>query len=208
MIRKNENALLVVDVQNDFCPGGNLAVKEGDVVVGVINPLMEKFFRVIATQDWHPANHRSFASGHPGKNIYDLIDLQGVEQVLWPDHCVAGSRGAEFHPALDQTRFDLILRKGTNPLLDSYSAFLENNKKTKTGLDGYLTGLGIRQIFLCGLATDYCVFFSALDGVALGFETIVILNGCRGVDVPPGNVEKSIAVMRDRGVKIIRSTEI
>ncbi len=208
MIREKENALIIIDVQNDFCPGGNLAVKEGDKIVPVINNIIKKFYKVIATQDWHPDNHLSFAENHPGKNVYDVIDLNGIKQVLWPSHCVAGTTGAEFHPELDKNSFHLILRKGTNPKIDSYSAFMENDKQTITGLEGYLKNLGIKQVFLCGLATDYCVFYSAIDAISLGFETYVIIDACKGVDFPEGNIEKSLKTMQESGIKIIKSAEL
>ncbi len=208
MLIQNKNALIVIDVQNDFCPGGNLAVNEGDKVVPVINSISSKFYKVIATQDWHPANHLSFAKNHPGKNVYDVVDLNGVSQVLWPEHCVQGTKGAQFHPELNTDGFHLILRKGTNPEIDSYSAFMENDKKTKTGLEAYLKSLGIEQVFLCGLATDYCVFFSAMDAVTLGFETYVIIDACKGVDFPEGNIEKALNTMKEKGIKIIDSSEL
>jgi len=192
-----ESALIIVDVQNDFCPGGALEVKEGDKVVPVINKISNRFYKVIATQDWHPENHLSFASNHPGKKVQDIIDLNGIQQVLWPVHCVQGTKGADFHPELDLRPVDLIIRKGTNPQIDSYSAFFENDKKTSTGLEYYLKGLGIKKVFLTGLATDYCVFFSAMDSVKLGFETYVIIDATRGVDFPEGNIEKSLKAMKE-----------
>ncbi len=203
-----ESALIIVDVQNDFCPGGALEVKEGDKVVPVINKISNRFYKVIATQDWHPENHLSFASNHPGKKVQDIIDLNGIQQVLWPVHCVQGTKGADFHPELDLRPVDLIIRKGTNPQIDSYSAFFENDKKTSTGLEYYLKGLGIKKVFLTGLATDYCVFFSAMDSVKLGFETYVIIDATRGVDFPEGNIEKSLKAMKEAGIKIINSGDI
>ena len=206
--KEKERALLVVDVQNDFCPGGSLAVEEGDRVVPVINRITLKFDRVVATQDWHPDDHVSFAKNHPGKNVYDVVEVNGLSQVLWPAHCVQGTAGADFHPALRTEDFDLILRKGTDSAVDSYSAFFDNDKKTITGLEGYLRGLGIDRVFICGLATDYCVFFSAMDSVKTGFVTYVILDACRGVDVPEDNIASCIKTMKENGVVLLHSTDI
>ncbi len=206
--KASEAVLLVIDVQNDFCPGGRLPVREGDRVVPVINRIMGAFSQVIATQDWHPADHISFASNHEGKRAFDTITVYGIEQVLWPDHCVKGTEGADFHPALDADHFRLILRKGTNSLLDSYSAFFENDRKTSTGLSSYLKGLGIHRVYLCGLAADVCVFYSAMDAVRAGFDTFFISDAARGVDVPAGNVEKTGREMEKAGVTIIDSSDI
>ncbi len=202
------SALIVIDVQNDFCPGGALSVKGGDEIVSPINSIMNKFYRVIATQDWHPEDHLSFASNHRGKSIYDEVEINGIKQVLWPAHCVMGSNGAGFHPDLDQNRFHLIIRKGTDPQIDSYSAFLENDKKTKTGLEGYIRSNNIEEVFLCGLATDYCVFFTAMDAAELGFKTTVILDLCRGVDMPENNIRRSINIMIGKGITMINISEI
>lgn len=203
-----KNTLLIIDVQNDFCPGGKLAVKDGDRVVPGINQIMKKFDKVIATQDWHPENHVSFAKNHVGAKAYDMIDVGGIRQVLWPVHCVAGTRGAEFHPELNMSNFHLILRKGTNPNIDSYSAFMENDKNTITGLDGYLKGLDIKQVYICGLATDYCVFYSAMDSRMSGFETFVIIDTCRAIDEPKGTLEKALSTMKDNEIRIINSREL
>ncbi len=197
-------ALLVIDVQNDFCLGGSLAVPEGEQVVAPINALMAKFAVSIVTQDWHPAGHNSFASSHAGKEVFTTIEMEYGPQILWPDHCIQGSQGAEFHPELRLNLCDLIIRKGYNPAIDSYSAFLENDKKTPTGLSGYLKERGITKIYLVGLATDFCVHFSAMDAISYGFETILILDACRGID----EVESACAVMAEKGVKIIHSSEI
>jgi len=203
------SVLIIIDLQNDFCPGGALAVNEGDKIVPVINNLLtKKFKKIIATQDWHPKNHISFAVTHKNKKIGDIIEKNGIVQYLWPEHCVAGSKGADFHPDLITSKIDLIIRKGTDENLDSYSAFLENDKKTKTGLDGYLKSLKIEKVFLCGLATDYCVFYSAIDSKNFGFETYVILDASRGVDLPKGNLEKSLNSMKQNGIKIINSKEL
>lgn len=203
-----KNALLIIDIQNDFCPGGALPVPEGDQVITVINSIVKKFYKVIATQDWHPINHISFARNHPGKKEYEEIEVSGIKQVLWPIHCVPGTKGAEFHPDLIADNFDLILRKGNNPKIDSYSAFRENDKKTITGLNGYLKELDIKQVFICGLALDYCVFYSAMDSKEMGFDTYVILDATRGIDFPPGSIENALNSMRNSGIKIIKSTDI
>ncbi len=204
----NKNALIIIDVQNDFCPGGALAVNEGDQVVPVINRIAEQFQKVVATQDWHPRNHVSFASAHPGKKEYETITLNGLEQDLWPDHCVQGTEGAELHPQLRIDAVDLMIRKGAEKSLDSYSAFLENDKKTITGLHGYLQALEITNLFFTGLATDYCVFFSAMDAVDFGFEVYVVEDACRGIDVPENNIENSLNTMRDKGIAVIQSNEL
>ncbi len=202
------DVLIVTDVQNDFCPGGALAVGEGDRIVPVINGIIDRFHRIVATQDWHPKRHLSFASNHPGKKPYDQVELGGVVQTLWPDHCVAGTAGAAFHPGLNPDRFDIIGRKGTNPAVDSYSAFLENDKKTRTGLDGYLKSIGAERVFFCGLATDYCVFYSAMDAASFGFDTLVIIDACRGINVPAGSIERSIGEMKGKGIRMIESGEL
>ncbi len=205
---KENSALIIIDLQNDFCPGGALAVPEGDEIIPLINKLSKKFKRVVATQDWHPTDHISFAANHPKKKEYDLIEHKGIEQVLWPKHCVSGTKGAEFHPDLNTENVDLILRKGTNPEIDSYSAFQENDKKTITGLEGYLKNLNVRQTYFCGLALDYCVFYSAMDSIKIGFETYVIIDGTRGIDSPKGNIDESLTVMKEKGIKIIDSNDL
>ena len=194
-------ALIVIDVQNDFCPGGALAVAEGDSVVPRINAMMAEAGTVVLTQDWHPAGHGSFASSHEGKAPMETITLPYGEQVLWPDHCVQGSTGATFHPGLRTDPADLILRKGTNPAIDSYSAFFENDRSTPTGLDGWLRTRGITTVTLAGLATDFCVQFSALDAARLGFETEVALDACRGIDLN-GSMEEALTAMRAAGVTL------
>lgn len=200
-----DGTIIVVDVQNDFCPGGSLAVPGGDLVIPAINRLTPLFPRAIATQDWHPPGHGSFASSHAGKKPFDTVILSGIEQTLWPDHCIAGTKGSAFHPALDSSHFALVLRKGMNPAVDSYSAFTENDRSTRTGLGGYLSSLGIRSVFLCGLATDFCVFYSAMDAAGSGFRTTVILDACAGIDVPEGSIERCVGQMKNRGI-IITST--
>lgn len=209
MLTKLKKAvLLVIDVQNDFCPGGVLEVKEGDRVVPVINRIMDEFSIVAATQDWHPQNHISFASNHRGMSAFDSVSINGINQVLWPDHCVQGTGGAGFHPGLDQRYFDIILRKGTAPELDSYSAFFENDKTVSTGLEYYLKGLGTEAVYVCGLATDFCVFYSVMDSVKIGFETTLIIDAARGVDFPEGSVEKAVSNMRSAGVNVAKSEEV
>jgi nicotinamidase/pyrazinamidase len=203
-----ERALLVVDVQNDFCPGGSLAVESGDEVVAVINRVMHGFSRVIATQDWHPPDHVSFAGSHPGRRPLDVVDAGGIEQVLWPDHCVRASPGAELHPRLDAGPIGLLLRKGMRRELDSYSAFFENDHRTDTGLRHYLKGMKLRELFVCGLATDYCVRASVLDAARLGYRVTLIVDACRGVDFPGGSVEKALADMRKAGVRMIDSSAL
>jgi nicotinamidase/pyrazinamidase len=177
------DALLVVDVQNDFCPGGGLPVPRGDEVVALVNGLAPRFAHVLLTQDWHPAGHLSFASAHPGRKPYETITLPYGEQVLWPDHCVQGTSGAAFHGGLDVPRAELVLRKGYHPEIDSYSAFFENDRTTPTGLGGYLRERGLSRLFLAGLAFDFCVRYSAEDARRSGFEVAVVEDTCRGIDV-------------------------
>ncbi|MGR3623494.1 bifunctional nicotinamidase/pyrazinamidase [Pseudophaeobacter sp.] len=193
-------ALIVIDVQNDFCPGGALAVPDGDAVVAPINALMADFDTVILTQDWHPAGHSSFASSHPEKAPFEEVEMAYGRQVLWPDHCVQGSEGAQFHPDL-VTRGDLILRKGFRRAIDSYSCFFENDHKTGTGLEGYLHTRGIRDLTLVGLATDYCVAYSALDAARLGFSVAVDLAACRAIDLD-GSLNKALSEMQAAGVAL------
>ncbi|PSL19125.1 bifunctional nicotinamidase/pyrazinamidase [Shimia abyssi] len=175
-------ALIVIDVQNDFCPGGALAVPEGDQIVPAINAMMGDFDAVILTQDWHPKGHSSFASSHPGQAPMSLINMDYGPQVLWPDHCIQGSQGAAFHDALNTTQADLIIRKGYNPAIDSYSAFFENDQNTPTGLEGYLRTRSITDLTMVGLATDFCVNFSAQDATKLGFSVTVQMDNCRAID--------------------------
>ena len=195
------NALVIIDVQNDFCSGGALAVPGGEEVVPAINGMVNDFDAVILTQDWHPAGHSSFASSHPGKNPMELIEMPYGPQVLWPDHCVQGSSGAAFHPNL-RTDGDLIIRKGYRSGIDSYSAFFENDRTTPTGLEGYLRTRGIDQLTLCGLATDFCVNYSALDAARLGFRTSVALAACRGIDLD-GSMHAALEAMRANSVTLI-----
>jgi nicotinamidase/pyrazinamidase len=200
--------LILVDLQNDFCPGGALAVPDGDRVVPVANRLQHGFPLVVATQDWHPPDHGSFAASHRGKRPGEVLELAGLEQILWPVHCVAGTRGAAFHPDLDRARIAHVIRKGTERDLDSYSAFFDNAHRRATGLAGYLRAQGVEEIYLCGLATEYCVKFSALDAVGLGFRTHVVADACRGIDLQPGDTARALAEMRAAGIDVLESTGV
>lgn len=202
------NALILVDLQYDFMPGGALAVAEGDQVVAVANRLIPRFELVVATQDWHPADHGSFASQHPGSSIGDIIKLDGLDQMLWPDHCVQGSAGADLHSELKVADIDKIVPKGTDRQIDSYSGFFDNGKRQSTGLKEFLTKHFVSSVFVMGLATDYCVKYTALDAVALGFETTLIEDGCRGVELNPGDVKTAINQLRTAGVRISASKEV
>lgn len=203
-------ALLLVDIQNGFCPGGNLPVPEGDEVVAVANRLIEEggYDVIVASQDWHPADHGSFASQHPGKTPFEMGELCGQPQMLWPDHCVQGTPDAEFHPDLNVDAVDYVQQKGENPAIDSYSAFRDNDKAAVTGLAGYLRAQQINELDICGLATDYCVKFSALDAVEMlpGVQICFIEDASRGID--PRGVEQAIAEMREKGIGIVNSRQI
>ena len=201
-------ALILVDLQNDFCPGGALPVKEGDKVIPMINDLQTKFDLVVATQDWHPPGHLSFASNHPGKSVGDSIDLKGLPQVLWPDHCVQGSKGAEFVSTFNRERIERVFQKGTDKWIDSYSAFFDNAHRKATGLGDFLKSKGVDEVYLAGLATDYCVKFSALDAAELGFQTNVVEDACRGIELKPGDVKEAIQEMKKAGVKMIHSQDV
>jgi len=201
------DALLVVDMQNDFCPAGQLAVAGGDEIIPVIHSIAPRFEHIILTQDWHSPRHQSFASAHPGKNPFEQIQLSYGSQTLWPDHCVQGTPGAEFHPALHLTQAELILRKGFRPEIDSYSAFFENDRTTATGLGSYLHERGFARIFLAGLAYDYCVGYSALDARRLGFEAMIIRDACRAIDLN-GSVALIEAEFDSAGVARIESAQL
>ena len=201
------DVLIVVDVQNDFCPGGALPVADGDSVLAPINRIAPRFEHIVLTQDWHPANHVSFAAAHPGKQPYDSIELAYGPQTLWPTHCVQGTHGAEFHSDLRLTRAELILRKGFRPQIDSYSAFFENDRATPTGLAGYLRERGLTRAFFAGLAYDFCVGFSALDARRLGFEAVVLRDACGAIDLN-GSAAAMDAELAKAGVAVIESTEI
>jgi nicotinamidase/pyrazinamidase len=200
------DALLVIDVQNCFIPGGSLAVKEGDLIVPLINRIAKSFSNVVLTQDWHTADHVSFASQHSGKKPFETIKLDYGTQVLWPDHCVQGTEGAQVHSGIDIPQAQLVIRKGYHRDVDSYSAFLEADRKTETGLAGYLKGRKIKQVFVCGLATDYCVAWSALDARKFGFQASVIEDACRGIDIN-GSVAAAWKDMTAAGVKQIQSSD-
>jgi nicotinamidase/pyrazinamidase len=199
--------LIMVDVQNDFCPGGALAVREGDAIVPVINALASRFDLVVATQDWHPANHRSFASQW-NKTPGEIVELNGLAQVLWPDHCVQNTRGAEFHPALETARITRVFRKGEDPNVDSYSGFYDNGHQRTTGLGDWLQEQGANAVWICGLATDYCVKWTALDARNLGLETHLIADACRGVELQSGDCDRAVAEMREAGVQITNSVDL
>ncbi|ARA91879.1 nicotinamidase [Rhodothermaceae bacterium RA] len=201
------HALLVIDVQNDFCPGGALAVPDGDAILPVVNHLIEAFDHVILTQDWHPPDHRSFASAHPGRAPFDTVTMPYGPQVLWPDHCVQGTPGAAFHPALHTTKAELILRKGFRPEIDSYSAFYENDQRTPTGLAGYLRERGIDTLYVCGLAADFCVKWSALDARREGFTVHVVEDATRGID-QDGSLARAWVAMQEAGVHVHASADV
>ena len=201
------DALLIIDLQNDFCPGGALAVPEGDTIIPTVNRLIDTFEHVLQTQDWHPREHRSFASAHRGKDPYDTVEMDYGEQILWPDHCVQGTSGADFHPNLNSTPTELIVRKGFRPEIDSYSAFFENDQKTPTGLTGYLRERNIDTLYLCGLATDFCVKWSALDAREQGFDVYVIEDAVRGID-QDGSLARAWEDMAEAGAERIASVEV
>jgi nicotinamidase/pyrazinamidase len=196
------NALIVVDVQNDFLPGGALPVRRGDEVVPILNRIAPRFDLVVATQDWHPSGHGSFAANHPGKKPGDVITLGGLAQVLWPVHCVQGTPGAAFAPGLDTSRVATVFQKGTDPAIDSYSGFFDNGHRRATGLGDWLRARGVARVFVAGLATDYCVKATALDAIGLGFETTLIEDASRGVELAPGDVARALEEMRSAGVEI------
>ena len=197
----DDDLLLIIDVQNDFCPGGALAVTDGDAVVPVINRVAERFDHIALTQDWHPPGHSSFATSHPGANPFDSVAMPYGQQTLWPDHCRQGTAGAAFHPKLEIDRAELIIRKGFRPEIDSYSAFFENDRRTPTGLAGYLRDRGLRRVFVAGLATDYCVLNTVRDALKEGFEVVLLADAIRAVDVHPGDGARAEADMRDAGAQ-------
>jgi nicotinamidase/pyrazinamidase len=199
------NAFVIVDVQNDFLPGGALPVPHGDEVVPVINRLQQRFDLIVGTQDWHPPDHGSFAANHPGRKPGDRIVLDGLPQILWSVHCVQRTPGADFAPALDRGRWARHFVKATNPNIDSYSTFFDNGRRQATGLADYLREKGVTDVYLAGLATDYCVKFSALDAVSLGFKSHVFIDACRGIDLQPGDVQRAIDEMKAAGVEIIEA---
>ncbi len=198
----------MVDIQNDFLPGGALAVKEGSKIIPLVNKLQSKFDLVVTTQDWHPANHESFASNYPNGVIGDLVDLHGLPQVLWPDHCIQNTWGAELADTLDLSSVQKVFRKGTEAAVDSYSGFFDNGKRKDTGLSTYLQSKDVEQLFIVGLATDYCVKFTALDAVNLGFVTTVIVDAVKAVNLHPEDQENAIETMRLAGIQIIKSDKL
>ncbi len=207
IVPKQSDVLLLIDIQNDFCPGGGLAVPQGDAVVPLINRLAARFAHVILTQDWHPAGHRSFASSHGGRAPFETLEMAYGAQTLWPDHCVQGTPGADFHKDLDTARGELIVRKGFRPEIDSYSAFFENDRTTPTGLTGYLRTRGFERVFLAGLAADFCVHFSAVDAVREGFGALVIEDACRAIDLD-NSLKAAKSAMAGAGVELIDSARI
>ncbi len=204
---KTTDCLIVVDVQNDFCPGGALEVKHGDEIVPLVNQLARKFENVVLTQDWHTPGHISFASSHPGKKPFETKRLRYGEQVMWPDHCVQGTRGAALHEGLDIPRAQLVIRKGFHPKVDSYSGFLEADRKTKTGLDGYLRSRGVKRVYCVGLATDFCVAWTALDARRFRFDAVVIDDACRAID-NAGSLAAANQAMAKAGVKRAKSASL
>ena len=202
------NALLIVDVQNDFLPGGNLAVSQGDQIIPVINNLQKKFNLIVASRDWHPANHGSFASNHPGKKPGDHTVLNGLDQILWPDHCIQGSPGAELSSLLNQSLIHKIIFKGSDPRVDSYSAFFDNGHKIETELHQYLRKKGVKRLFITGLAADVCVWFTVKDALSLGYETFLITDATKGVNLSPGDTEKAMENMKQEGAILISSEQV
>jgi len=200
------NALLLIDIQNDFIPGGNLAVPDGDLIIPIVNLVLPYFRLVAATQDWHPAGHASFASSHPGRKPFDRISLDGLEQVLWPDHCVQGTPGADFSPLLNMNPVEAVFRKGTDPAIDSYSGFFDNARRKATGLEGYLRAREVDRVFLAGLAADYCVLYTALDALSLGFETTVIRDATRPISAE--GLKEAEASVEKKGGRFVSSHEI
>lgn len=211
-LNRQADILGVVDVQPTFMPGGELPVPGGDAVVPAINRLLQRFSHAFATQDWHPAGHSSFASAHPGRQPYDVVDVPYGRQVLWPDHALQGSANARLHRDLDETRVEVIVRKGFDPAIDSYSTFFENDHRTSTGLDGWLRQRGFHRVFLAGLATDFCVAWSAEDAARLGYDVVIVEDACRGIGLPAGRGRTTLDEARDRltrlGVQFIASSGI
>jgi len=201
-------SLIVIDIQNDFLPGGPLGILRADEIVPVANRVAERFERVVATQDWHPPDHGSFAANHPGKKPGDVITLDGLEQILWPTHCVQETPGAAFAEGLDASRFARVFRKGTDSRIDSYSGFFDNAYRQATGLGDYLKQQGVSEVHVLGLATDVCVKFTVLDAIELGFDTHVIVDGCRAVELKPGDCERALEEMKNVGANLLRSEDL
>jgi len=208
VINQKKCALIIVDVQNDFSPGGALAVSEGDQIIPVINKIQENFDFIVATQDWHPANHGSFAANHSGKKVGDFIKLNGLDQILWPVHCVEFSDGADFHKSLHNQKWRKIFKKGTNPEVDSYSGFFDNGKTEETGLGDFLKSLGIEKVFVTGLAADYCVKFTVLDALDLGFKTYLLTDATKGVNISPNDTIDAFKEMENKGAILIQSNAL
>lgn len=200
-------ALIIVDVQNDFLPGGALSVPLGDQIIPIINRMIPHFKLIVATQDWHPHDHSSFVVNHPGKNVGDIIDVHGIPQILWPVHCVRNTKGAELAPGLNKDAIESIFYKGTDLWIDSYSAFFDNARKKSTGLHEHLHSYQVDEIAIVGLATDYCVLYSVIDAIDLGYKVIVFEDACRGIDLQKGDVEDAFATMREKGAKIVKFTD-
>ena len=203
-----DTALILVDIQHDFLPGGALAVPQGDEILPIIASLQPMFDHLVATQDWHPADHGSFAANHPGTQPGQQIDLEGLSQILWPVHCVQGSSGADFPTTLDQSRWKAVFQKGKNPLVDSYSGFFDNARRGDTGLADYLKSKGIARVFVCGLALDYCVKFTALDAQSLGFETYVLTDATRAVNLHPEDGKLALEALRVAGITCLESKDL
>ncbi len=201
-------ALIIVDVQNDFLPGGALAVKDGDEIILIINELQKHFDFIVASQDWHPNNHSSFADNNAGKNIGEVINLNGVQQILWPVHCVQNSKGSEFHKDLIQKNWTAVFQKGTNPMVDSYSGFYDNNRQGDTGLGNFLKENEINKVYVCGLAADYCVKFTVLDALELGFETVLITDATKAVNLNLGDFDKALTEMEEARAVLMKADEI
>jgi len=204
----NKKALILVDLQNDFFPGGTLGVPKADEIFPLANDIQNYFELIVATKDWHPLNHGSFASNHPGHKLYDVVDLKGISQVLWPNHCVQKTKGAEFNSKLKTDKIQQVFYKGTDPDYDSYSTFFDNAHIKQTGMEKYLKDQGIKDVYIMGLATDYCVFYSVLDAIKLGFNTYVILDGCYGINKAPGDVDRAIESMKKAGAVITDSKNL
>lgn len=202
------NALLIVDVQNDFLPGGNLPVPGGDQIIPIINNLQKKFHLIVASRDWHPANHGSFASNHKGQKPGDITELNGLEQILWPDHCIQGSPGAELSPLLNQNFIQRIVFKGSNPGVDSYSAFFDNGHKIETELHNYLQKKGVKRLFVTGLAADVCVWFTVKDALQLGYKTFLVTDATKGVNMNPDDMQKALEDMKQKGAILISSEQV
>ena len=200
-------ALIIVDVQNDFLPGGSLGVPQGDQIIPLINRMIPHFKLIVATQDWHPHDHTSFVVNHPGKNVGDIVDVRGILQILWPVHCVRNTKGAELAPGLNKDAIESIFYKGTDPWIDSYSAFFDNARRKSTGLDEHLRSNEVDEIAIVGLATDYCVLYSVIDAIDLGYKVIVVEDACRGINLQEGDVQEAFGTMREKGAKIVKFTD-